>query len=122
MTNESQPLDRREQTIADVRALLDFLAARPDVPLNPFGDPLSYPVLTDDDAAGIAEITRIAASLGVPVTSTNGKPATPESSHLLAEYRVGQAVYSACYIHRAWMKQRDEEQRWVAERRKAAES
>lgn len=124
MTNESQPLDRRTQTLIELHELIDRLADLPDVPLNPYGNPLDYSVLLDDDGAGVAEIRRIAAALGVPVTTTHpGRPeATPESTHLLAELRVGRAVYSACYIRTAWMEKRAEEDRWVAERREAEKS
>lgn len=123
MEIQKQPLDQRQQTIADLYNLIETLAGLPDVPLNEYGNPLEYPVLLDDDDAGLAEIRRIADALGVPVTTTNpGRPeATPESTHLLAELRIGSAVYSACYIRSAWMEKRAEEDRWLAERR-AAES
>jgi hypothetical protein len=121
MEPKKQPLDQRRQTIADLFNLIETLAGLPDVPLNKYGNPLEYPVLLDDDEAGVAEIRRIADALGVPVTTHGvGRPvATPESTHLLAELRIGQAVYSACYIRSAWMAKRDEEQRWLAQRREA---
>lgn len=122
MTNESQPIDQRTQTIADLRELLDYLAARPDVPLDRYGDPLHYSVQLDDDERGLAAVERIAAALGVPVTDSHGKPPKADTSQFAAQYSVGRATYSAVYILRADVEEYAENQRWIADRRKALES
>lgn len=102
MTNESQPLDPRAQTIADLRALIDYLAARPDVPFNPWTDPLAVSIGVDipDDERGLAEVARIAAALDVPVTDRHGHPPTEATTQYAAIFAIGRAEYRAVYITR----------------------
>lgn len=125
MTNENQPLDQRTQTLTDYRALIDWLAANPDAPVDRWGDPLTYSVTNEvknDDAAGLARIAEISAALGIPITGNSGEPVKPGAAHHYVRKTIGRAQWHAVYIVRADMEEYAENQRWIADRRKAAES
>ena len=115
MGDQNQPLDHRAQTIADVRALLDFLAARPDVPIYDY-NPLRYPLGSyASDADGMAELQRIADALGVPVTGSGGRAAGPDETHFTARLTIGSVFYEAVYIRREHMDAYDAELKHVRE-------
>lgn len=111
MENQTPPLDHRTKTIADFRELLDFLAANPDVPLDRYGNPLSYSIAVhlDTDAAGLAELARIAEALGVPVTDVSGGAPGPGETHFFARRSFGSAEYQANYIVREHLAAHDVE-------------
>lgn len=83
----------RHQTIAGLRALADFLEATPDVPVAEYGR--EYTLYTRDchDTCGRAEVDRIAALLGVPVTDD-----TDRDGHYTAERAFGRIVYRIVHI------------------------
>lgn len=94
MEANTQPLDHR---------LLDFLAARPDVPIYDY-NPLRYPLGSyPSDKEGMAELQRIADALGVPVTGTGGSEPGPDATHLHARLTIGSVFYEAVYIRREHM-------------------
>lgn len=112
MTNESQPLDRRQQQIADLRELVDFLDTHPDLPISgALGD---YCIDGDDDTAGLAELRRVAAILDAEIT-TNG----PGTHHYVSR-RFGTVGYRAFYILREHMVAYDIEQEAKAKLRTCA--
>lgn len=120
MTNESQPLDHRAQTLADFHALLEWLAANPDVPIDRWGNPLSYSVTNEDchdDEAGLARLAEIADLTGSPITGTGGGEPKPDATHYYVRKTFGSATWEAHYIRRDHMKQYAEEQAHLAERR-----
>lgn len=93
---------KREQQIADLRALVDFLAEHPNLPVSgALGD---YCIDGDDDTAGLAELRRVAAILGAEIT-TNG----PGTHHYVSR-RFGTVGYRAFYILREHMVAYDIEQ------------
>lgn len=101
----------RAQIIADARAMLDFLEAHPDVPLNQFrGVEISnhpLPSSETDDADKMAAIDAIADLLGTPVTT----PATP-GSHYETEICFGSASYRAISVLKEYHEEYDAIQRY----------
>jgi hypothetical protein len=95
MTNESQPHDQRKQQIADLRDLVDFLDAHPDLPVGNL-QPGYHCLTSTDDEAGMAELHRIAAILGTEVTGEG-------HTHRYARRRFGTWEYEAYYILREHM-------------------
>jgi hypothetical protein len=78
----------RAQIIADLRTLLDFLEAHPDVPIDPFSARISFCVREKDDADGTAAVEAVAKSLGVEVD---------RDAHVTAERVFGCATYRVFY-------------------------
>jgi len=102
---------KREQQIADLWELFNFLDAHPDLPIGNNGIGRVC-VLAADDEAGIAEIRRIAGILGVEVDD-NG-------ASIEACRTFGTLPYRAFYCTRETMRQHHEEWQVVAEYRKGA--
>jgi hypothetical protein len=110
---------QRQQALDDLRALVDFLAAHPDVPLG-YRDPLDYSVPDfDSDAEALEHLGAIAETLGVEVTDVGGRPPKDATTHFYARKTIGAATYEAAYVIRAHMAEYVEEQAWVRERRAA---
>lgn len=107
MTDQST----REQQIADLRSLVDFLAAHPDLPIGNNGIGRQC-VLAADDETGIAEIRRIADILGADVDT--------DGSSIDTCRMFGALPYRAFYCTRETMRQHHEELQVVAEYRKGA--
>jgi len=81
---------RRAALVAGLRELADFFAAHPDFPM-PYCPDFTHCVLTDDDQAGMAELTVIAAGLGLPVdTTSNRNPGV--------DRQFGGVAYRAFYV------------------------
>lgn len=113
MTNENQPLDRRQQQIAGLRELVDFLAAHPDLPIG--NDSIGRECITaGDDTAGRAELQAIADILGTEVQLSRGGGSYEVSRQF------GTVTYRAFYCTREAMRQHGEELKVVAEYRKNA--
>lgn len=105
-THSTSPTDSRsarERWLDDMAELLAWLREHPEVPIGTGLSPISYCVLEDDDAVGVAAITALADAIGVPVTGTRGRPASDTETHLHAIYRAGNASYEATYIRRQAM-------------------
>lgn len=86
----------RAQWIADARALIDFIEATPDLPLNPLrGIEVSYHPLPNvkDDGRLMDAVDAVAELLGAPVTT----PDMP-GSHYETEIRFGSACYCAVAV------------------------
>lgn len=96
----------RAQWLADARALLDYLEANPDVPLNQYrGIEISHhplPSAAVDDADKMAAVDIIADLLGTPVTT----PSTP-GSHYETEIRFGSASYRAVSVLKEYIDRHD---------------
>jgi hypothetical protein len=90
----------RAQTIVGLRQLADYLEDHPDLPVKEYGFDLTIYPEPDTDAAGRAEVDRIADLLGVtPVDNT------PMGGHYIASKAFGRISYRAVYISsRAWAK------------------
>src|SRR6266545_972526 len=81
--------DERTRYIADLRLLLDFLDAHPEVPINEYGLDIPCCVHEQDDDAGALVVETTAKSLGVEVE---------HGVHVTAEMAVGSARYRIFYI------------------------
>lgn len=95
MTDPLIPGDllHRSKVTGGLRQLADWLDAHPDVPVCPYGWDLHiYPHLADE-AAGRAEVDRIAAMLGVHVTDE-----TQDGGHYRAIRSFGLITYEAVHI------------------------
>jgi hypothetical protein len=91
-TDPAARTDARAQITSGLRALADYLDAHPDVPVNEYGWTLNDFPPRDDDAAGRAAVTRVAASLGVTPDDD-----TARSGHYIAARTFGRITYQ--YIH-----------------------
>ena len=112
MENQTPPIDPRAQQIADLRELVDFLAAHPDLPIG--NDAIGKEcILADDDEAGRAQLQAIADILGTEVRLSLGG-----GSYEVAR-RFGTVVYQAFYSTRESMRKHGEELRIIAEHRKS---
>ena len=81
--------DERARCIADLRLLLDFLEAHPDIPIDKLSARVEHCVLEADDPAGIAAVEAAARDLGVTVN---------HKSHVTAEKSFGSAAYRIFYV------------------------
>ena len=81
--------DKRAKCIADMRALLDFLDAHPEVPINEYGLDIRCCIHEQDDDAGALVVETTAKSLGVEVE---------HGVHVTAEMAVGTAHYRIFHI------------------------
>lgn len=88
----------RAQTIAGLRQLADYLEDHPDLPVTEYGFDLTVYPQADNEAAGRAEVDRIANILGVtPIDNT------PNNGHYIASKTFGRIAYRAVHIpSRAW--------------------
>ncbi|XVV14422.1 hypothetical protein ACQP2X_08785 [Actinoplanes sp. CA-131856] len=103
MTTTTNPTDTTRHALTDgLHALADFLAEHPDVPAHADMKVL-YCVLGDDDAAGLTNLSAIAAALGAEVTGTGGAPITEHTTHFQAGRRFGPVAYRAVYVTKAEM-------------------
>jgi hypothetical protein len=96
MTDQLIPADllTRTKVITGLRQLADYLEDHPGVPVTRLGWDLNiYPDRGDGDGAARAEVDRIAAILGVPVTDE-----TPRGGHYLACRAFGLISYAAVHI------------------------
>ena len=103
MTGQIIPGDvlSRAKVIAGLRQLADYLDTHSGLPVCIFGwDVNVYPPHRATEAEGRAEIDRIAALLGIPVTDE-----TADEGHYIARRAFGLVTYSAV---------------WVPDRRRAA--
>jgi hypothetical protein len=95
MTTPHVPGDlfARAQSILGLRKLADYLENHPDLPVKEYGFDLTVYAEADTDAAGRAEIDRIADILGVtPVDNT------PVGGHYIAVKTFGRIAYRAVFI------------------------
>jgi hypothetical protein len=85
----------RAQTIVGLRQLADYLEDHPDLPVKEYGFDLTvYPDTDNDtDAAGRAEVDRIAGILDVTPTDN-----TPKGGHYIASKTFGRISYRAVHI------------------------
>ena len=104
---------KREQQIADLRELVDFLDAHPDLPIGNNGIGREC-ITADDDDRGRAELQAIADILGAEVHL----PAGAGSYEVVR--RFGTIAYRAFYCTRETMQQHHEELKVIAEHRKSA--
>lgn len=88
----SDEAERRVDVLADLRVMLDWLEANPDVLFDSYTARMSHIVLTDDDAIGTAEVRRVAEALGVQTVTS------PGAGHLSAELAFGAASYRIVYV------------------------
>lgn len=90
--------DERAKLLADAHALIAFLEDHPEVPVDPWDVRIAYSVSphVEGDAAGRAEVERIADFLGTEVPDRGG-------SHHTAQLKIGDATYEATYIDRQHM-------------------
>jgi hypothetical protein len=88
----------RAQAIVGLRQLADYLEDHPDLPVKECGFDLTIYPQADTDAAGRAEVDRIADLLGVtPIDKT------PMGGHYIASKAFGRISYRAVHIpSRAW--------------------
>jgi len=89
---------RRADLIAGLRELADFYEQHPDMPLPPYPD-FRHCVLSNDDDAGVAEVTTVAAQLGVELYDLDDRPS--------ADRKFGSITFSAFYVRRVHAR------RWV---------
>lgn len=99
----------REQIIADGRAMLDWLAAHPEVPLPDYGGVEVHFNIGDDDTTGPALIAGLAAQI-------DGEHEVSPEGHHRAFRTWGTARYKVAYVERASM------DRYYAEQRAGAVS
>src|ERR1700728_1099586 len=83
----------RTQIVNGLRQLANYLDTHPDVPVNEFGWDLLSCTRETTDAAGMAEVDRIAAILGVQVRDD-----TPEGGHYTAAKTFGRITYEAIHV------------------------
>ncbi|GEM_PF-532922 len=83
----------RAQITAGLRQLADYLDTNPALPLAPYGWDLLVSTHDDTDTAGIAEVDRIAAILGVPV-----RDEIADGGHYTAIKAFGLITYQAFHI------------------------
>ena len=80
----------RAQWLADARALLDFIEANPDLPVNTFR--IAASIYNGTDEENRAAVDAVAAILAVePTTSRHG-------GHYNAAIEIGSAVYEAYMV------------------------
>jgi len=85
----------RTEVLSDLRMLLNWLEANPDVPVVRFDAHISHCIGGDDDEVGIKEIHRIADAAGVEVTRSG--------EHHRVSVEFGAARYEAYYVERQHM-------------------
>lgn len=100
----------RQQRLDDVRVLVDFLEAHPDVPIGNNG-PAEFCVSASNDAEGMATLYAIAVALDGDLTHN------PDSTHHFATRQFGTAVYRAFYCTRESMRQYSKDVEWIRQRR-----
>lgn len=83
----------RAQTIAGLRQLADHLETHPELPVKEYGFDLTIYPEADTDAAGRAEVDRIADILDVTPTDN-----TPMGGHYIASKIFGRISYRAVHI------------------------
>src|SRR5216117_1173379 len=95
--------EARAELLADLHALATYLEDHPEIPIEPWDARISHSLGTNtaDDAAGLAQVQRIADALGVELTVSGG-------THHQATLKVGGASYQATYIDRQHMADYDE--------------
>lgn len=100
MTDQLIPGDLlyRSKVIAGLRQLADYLHDHPAVPVAPFGWDVLAHAKADSEQAERAEVDRIAAILGVPVTDD-----TAEGGHYRAIRSFGLITYEAVHIPKRCM-------------------
>lgn len=87
-------LTTRSKVITGLRQLADYLDAHPDLPVGVYGWDLNvYPGRDNGDPAARADVDKIAAVLGVPVTDRTG-----QGGHYTASRRFGLVTYSAVHV------------------------
>lgn len=96
------PTTGRQTLVNGLHALADFLAVNPHVPAGN-GAEVHYCVRGEDDQAALANLTQIAATLGVQVTATGGGPVTEHTTHFQVCRRFGPVTYRAIYVTDAAM-------------------
>lgn len=112
MTDQAQPLDRRMQQIADLRSLVDFFEAHPDLPIG--NDGIGRVCIDgEEDDAGMAQLQQIADILGAKVRLSAGGG----SYEVCRQF--GALTYRAFYCTRDSMRQYGEEMKVIAEHRKS---
>lgn len=95
---------RRVELLSDLRMLLNWLEANPDVPLPRYGVEISVHVGHDNDEDGIRLVREAAKHAGVDVTRSAG------GAHHHANKRFGMAAYQAIYVERDHMADYDRRQ------------
>lgn len=106
---------KREQQIAGLRELVEFLAAHPDLPIG--NDAIGREcIVADDDDAGRAELQAIADVLGTDVHLSRGGG----SYEVVRQF--GTITYRAFYSTREAMQQHHEELKVIAEHRKSTKA
>ncbi|MGI5224042.1 hypothetical protein [Actinoallomurus sp. CA-142502] len=83
----------RNQTVAGLRALADFLETNPAVPVREYGCDYTVFARADTDAAERAEIDRIAATLGKTACDETGR-----GGHYRVSKTFGRITYTAVHI------------------------
>ncbi len=105
VTVETTTVDkRRVELLSDLRVLLNWLEANPDVPLPRHGVEISVHVGHDNDEDGIRLVHEAAKSAGVEVVRSAG------GAHHHANKQFGLASYQAIYIERGHMADFDRRQ------------
>jgi hypothetical protein len=83
----------RSDITSGLRQLADYLDANPAIPVAPYGWDLMVGTHTSDDRAGVAEIDRVAADLGVAVYDD-----TANGGHYNVTRSFGPISYTAFHI------------------------
>lgn len=96
---------RRAAALDGLRALLDFLDAHPDVPVQALGCRVTYCVPGHNDEVGLAELQRIAAVLGGDLRHRD--------EHHTALRSFGAVSYEATYIEREHMARYERGQQFI---------
>ena len=91
--HHTAPADpKRAALVAGLRELADWYAAHPDMPMPAYPG-FRHCVLGDDDAAGVAEVERIAEQLGMT--------ATRDGNSASVKRQFGGVAFEAFYVSRA---------------------
>jgi hypothetical protein len=98
------PVPARSQIGEGLRALAAYLDEHPGVPVTVYGCQITEFTQAGDDAAGIAQVDRVAAILGVPATYQTAGGGHYQASRMFGplRYRITHISAAARASHDAW--------------------
>lgn len=98
------PVPSRGQICEGLQALAAYLDEHPGVPVTAFGCQITEFTQGGDDAAGIAEVDRIAAILGVPAAYQTAGGGHYQASRMFGpvRYRITHITAAARAAHDDW--------------------
>jgi hypothetical protein len=99
-TVPAQPDATRAAITSGLRELADWLDAHPDIPVRTGSEcEIEHSILADDDTAGLAELDRITAAVGIDAAPSR----VGDCSHPQVSVEFGPVRWMSTYVPRASM-------------------